>query len=185
MHPLQSFVILIFTILRIVVCNPIKGTVIPIDGIRRSAFCLYLDKGTDQLRNKNICDKHLNLAIYIEAYNCLSSFKPLAISCGWTAGFRKLKRNVFSWHTFIYYTRNDPNFLDRSVWANNADPEEQSHQGLHCLPFLLRLFDRILSGLSTFCLNFKLITARFSGVQKFMNLTVCLELSMDYSNNHR
>ena len=31
----------------------------------------------------------------------------------------------------------------------------------------------------------KLITARFSFVQKFMNLTVCLELSMDYSNSYR
>ena len=30
-----------------------------------------------------------------------------------------------------------------------------------------------------------MITARFSGVQKFMNLTVCLELSIDYSNNYR
>ena len=63
--------------------------------------------------------------------------------------------------------------------------EEQSHQGLHCLLFHLRLFDRILYGLSTFCLNFKLITARFSGFQKFMDLTLCLELSMDYSNNYR
>ena len=35
------------------------------------------------------------------------------------------------------------------------------------------------------CLNFKLITATFSGVQKFMNFTVCLQLSMDCSNNYR
>ena len=30
------------------------------------------------------------------------------------------------------------------VWANNADLEEKSHQGLHCLLSHLRLFDRIL-----------------------------------------
>ena len=72
-----------------------------------------------------------------------------------------------------YHTRNDTNFLGRSIWANNADPEEQSHQGIHCLLFHLRHFDRLLWGLSTLCLNFKLITARFSGDQKFMNLTVC------------
>ena len=32
---------------------------------------------------------------------------------------------------------NDPKFSDRQVWANSVDPdqtEEQSDQGLHCLP---------------------------------------------------
>ena len=40
-----------------------------------------------------------------------------------------------------YY--NDPKFSDRSVWANSADLEEQSDQGLHCLLFHLHLFDEI------------------------------------------
>ena len=39
--------------------------------------------------------------------------------------------------------RNDPMFSDRLVWANNADQEEQSDQGLHCLLFHLHLFDEI------------------------------------------
>ena len=34
-------------------------------------------------------------------------------------------------------------FLDKYVWANSADPEEQSDQGLHCLLFHLHLFDKI------------------------------------------
>ena len=52
---------------------------------------------------------------------------------------------------------NDLNFLDRHVWANSVDPdqtaprgvvsllqEEQSDQGLHCLPFRLQLLDKLL-----------------------------------------
>ena len=51
---------------------------------------------------------------------------------------------------------NDPNFSDRKVLANSPDPdqtgllsiirlllEEQSDQGLHCLPFYLHHFDKI------------------------------------------
>ena len=32
---------------------------------------------------------------------------------------------------YIIY-RNVPKFLDRQVWANSVDLEEQSDQGLHC-----------------------------------------------------
>ena len=56
---------------------------------------------------------------------------------------------------------NDPKFLDRYAWANSADPdqtaplqtmqtqirlllEEQSDQGLHCLPFRLHRLDSLL-----------------------------------------
>ena len=43
---------------------------------------------------------------------------------------------------------NDPKFSDRHVWANSADPD---HKGLHCLLFLLHVFDKILSGLASLC----------------------------------
>ena len=41
---------------------------------------------------------------------------------------------------------NVPKFLDRQVWANSADPdlEEQSDQGLYCLPFRLHHLDSLL-----------------------------------------
>ena len=42
--------------------------------------------------------------------------------------------------------RNDPKFLDRLVWANSADPEEQSDQSLHCLQFQLHLLGALLFG---------------------------------------
>ena len=47
--------------------------------------------------------------------------------------------NVDSKETY----RNDPKFLDRLIWANSADPEKQSDQGLYCLLFHLHLFDEI------------------------------------------
>ena len=50
--------------------------------------------------------------------------------------------------------RNDPVFLDRQVWANRVDPdqlllEEQSDQGVHCLPFRPHLLDTLLYGKTT------------------------------------
>ena len=42
--------------------------------------------------------------------------------------------------------RNFPKFSDRQVWANSADLEEQSDQGLHCLPFRLHRLDSLLYG---------------------------------------
>ena len=49
--------------------------------------------------------------------------------------------------------RNYPKFLDRQIWANSVDPdqtaEQQSDQGLHCLPFHLHLFDALLCGKDT------------------------------------
>ena len=42
-------------------------------------------------------------------------------------------------------TRSDPKFLDRQVWANSVDPDqEQSDQGLHCLPLCLPVLDTLL-----------------------------------------
>ena len=45
---------------------------------------------------------------------------------------------------------NYPKFSDRQVWANSADLEEQSDQGLHCLLFHLLLFEEIHKGLAFF-----------------------------------
>ena len=52
--------------------------------------------------------------------------------------------------------RNIPKFSDRQIWANSADPdqtaprgEEQSDQGLHCLPFRLHRLDSLLFGRAT------------------------------------
>ena len=48
---------------------------------------------------------------------------------------------------------NYPNFLDRQIWADSVDPdqtaEQQSDQGLPCLPFHLHLFDALLCGKDT------------------------------------
>ena len=64
----------------------------------------------------------------------------------------------------VQYYRNDPKFSDRQVWANSADPEEQSDQGLHCLPCHLRLLDALLYGKPSY-LNSRVITANFSGAE--------------------
>ena len=48
--------------------------------------------------------------------------------------------------------RNDPKFSDRYAWANSADPDqtqEQSDQGLHCLPFRLHRLVSLLYGRAT------------------------------------
>ena len=53
--------------------------------------------------------------------------------------------------------------------------QEQSDQGLHCLLFHLHLFDEIpLTHPSVWplCLNFRKITVKFPGIQKFRNFTV-------------
>ena len=49
--------------------------------------------------------------------------------------------------------------------------EEQSDQGLHCLPFHVHLLDTLLYGI-TFLFEFRGITSNISGVQKFRNFTV-------------
>ena len=49
--------------------------------------------------------------------------------------------------------------------------EEQSDQGLHCLPFCLHLLDILLYGKPA-CSNVWMITAFFSGVRMFRNFTL-------------
>ena len=44
---------------------------------------------------------------------------------------------------------NDLKFSDRYAWANSADPEEQSDQGLHCLPFCLHRLDSLHNSRAT------------------------------------
>ena len=51
--------------------------------------------------------------------------------------------------------------------------EEQSDHGLHCLLFHLHHLTKYLK-VWPHCLNFRYITAKFSGIQKFKNFTVHL-----------
>ena len=46
----------------------------------------------------------------------------------------------------VAHYRNDPKFSDRQIWANSADLEEQSDQGLHRLQFRLHLLDALFYG---------------------------------------
>ena len=51
---------------------------------------------------------------------------------------------VMLWLIYQYY-HNNPKFSDRQVWANSVDldqtvRQEQSDQGLHCLPFHLHIW---------------------------------------------
>ena len=63
-------------------------------------------------------------------HKCAGPPEPLLVSC------------------VIY--RNYPKFSDRYAWANNTDPDqEQSDQGLHCLPFCLHRLDSLLYGTAT------------------------------------
>ena len=68
----------------------------------------------------------------------------------WGKGFRG---------TSYYFYHNVPKFSDRQIWANSADPEEQSDQGLHCLQFPLHRmhYSKEMPSYSTF----RVITANF------------------------
>ena len=44
------------------------------------------------------------------------------------------------------HLKTDPKFSDRQAWANSIDPEEQSDQSAHCLPFRLHHLDSFLYG---------------------------------------
>ena len=69
---------------------------------------------------------------------------------------------------------NDPKFLNRQVWTNSADPDQTApllDQGLHCLLYHLHFLDKMFYGLASL-FDFKMFTAKFSGVQKFRNFMV-------------
>ena len=82
---------------------------------------------------------------------------------------------------------NGTKFSDKQVWANSVDPdqilEEQSDQGLHCLPFPVHLLDLLLYGRAT---SFKLwrIKANFLGLRKYRNFTVYQNIISIYRNNY-
>ena len=72
---------------------------------------------------------------------------------------------------------NNPKFLGRYPKAKSVDPdqtadiEEQSDQGLHCLQFILYLYEAFFYG-KVLCWNFSLITANFDGVRKLTVLSL-------------
>ena len=66
----------------------------------------------------------------------------LALSCGGSYDMLALR-------TKFYDYRNDPKFSDRYAWANSADQDQTTPQGLHCLPFRLHLLDSLLYGRAT------------------------------------
>ena len=79
----------------------------------------------------------------------------------------------------FYSYRNDPKFSDRYAWANSADPDqEQSDQGLHCLPFRQHRLNSLLYGRAT-SLNFRVITTNFLGVRIFRKFTVSIDQDED------
>ena len=63
--------------------------------------------------------------------------------------------SLFKWYILsLGYYRNDPKFSDRYAWATEQTQirlllEEQSDQGLHCLPFRLHRLDSLLYGRAT------------------------------------
>ena len=74
-----------------------------------------------------------------------------------------------------------PEFSDRQVWTNSVDPNQtQFDQGIHCLPFSRSrlIWATMLAILSAFfrqitpCLNFRVITANFSGVWILRTFTI-------------
>ena len=52
-----------------------------------------------------------------------------------------------TYYKAVLLYHNDPKFSDRYAWTNSADPDqEQSDQGLHCLPFRLHCLGSLLYG---------------------------------------
>ena len=69
--------------------------------------------------------------------------------------------------------RDDPKSLDKREWANSVDPDqEQSDQGLHCLPTSLHLLETLL-GVKTTMFKFQdTATAIFDfGATKFLGFS--------------
>ena len=56
----------------------------------------------------------------------------------------------FSPNAHLNCSSHVPKYLDQQVWANSVDPDiqEQSDQGLLCLPFHLHLLDALVYGKS-------------------------------------
>ena len=81
---------------------------------------------------------------------------------------------------FIY--RNDPKFSDRYAWANSADPEEQSDQGLSrsSLIWVCTVCHSVSIVWTHYCMvephssNFRVITTNVLGVRIFRKFAVTL-----------
>ena len=89
--------------------------------------------------------------------------------------------------------RNGPKFSKRQALANSADPEQTAPRGAVCsgslgavcsgsalfaIPFAFFYEIPLYLMVWPLCLNFRLITARFSGVRKFRNFTVSSRYTM-------
>ena len=61
----------------------------------------------------------------------------------------KMITKIIQVHSNFPYP-NDPKFFDRLVYANSADPEEQSDQGLYYLQYCQHLLDTLLNGKPSF-----------------------------------
>ena len=82
--------------------------------------------------------------------------------------------------------RNDPKFSDGQAWANSVDPDQTAPRGdpdqtaplgavwsgSTLLPFCLHLLEALFNVTAHFCLDFRVITAMYSGVRFFRDFTV-------------
>ena len=78
---------------------------------------------------------------------------------------------------FVYsLNRYDPKFSDRQVWANLVDPDQTSPLiWVYTVCHSVCMFWMPFSTLKPRCLNFRIITAKFSGVRIFRMFTVLLK----------
>ena len=83
--------------------------------------------------------------------------------------------------TYYFYTpfqreiiqkyRNDPKFSDRYAWANSADPDQTAPR-IYTVCNSSCIFWMHYSTVKPSCLNFRVITANFSGVRIFRKFMV-------------
>ena len=81
-----------------------------------------------------------------------------------------LDRMILSKPISVIHVRNDPKFSDRLIWANSADPLIRTFIVCYSICVFLTKYAAVW----LLCLNFRVITARFSGVRKLRNFTVSL-----------
>ena len=79
-------------------------------------------------------------------------------------------RNLLSVYiqTFWYMYRNDPKFSDRQIWANSLDLDQRSSLiRVYTFCHSVCMFGMPFSVSKPHCLNFRIITAKFSSVRIF------------------
>ena len=93
---------------------------------------------------------------YIFALFLMKSDEIKAMNTFFKVPFQK--QHYCRFHQVFYFSRNFGNYTImipsfwtvRQVWANSVDPDqEQSDQGLHCLPFGLHLLGALFYGKTT------------------------------------